>query len=110
MNVYLFGFQKKENSTAQPDTKDGTLVSVQLKENTSVTNPVLILNLQSGGSPINPSLYNYAYIPSFMRYYYISDWVYLNGVWECSCNVDVLASNKSVIGNMSTYVLRSAYA
>lgn len=111
MNVYLFGFQKKENSTAQPNQQSGDLVSVQLKENTSVTNPVLILNLQSaGGSPLNPSLYNYVYIPSFMRYYYISNWVYLNGVWECSCDVDVLASNKSVIGNMSTYILRSAYA
>ena len=54
------------------------------------------------------TIYNYVYIPLFMRYYFIIDWRYINGAWECSCNVDVLASFKTSIGNTSAYIERSS--
>ena len=111
MNVYLFGFSKKENSTKTPTLSDGVLFSMQLKDETSVLNPVLIVNkVNAQGQPQQPTLYNYAYIPTFLRYYFISDWQYINGAWVCYCSVDVLASHKTEIGNTSCYIERSASA
>lgn len=111
MNVYLFGYQKKKNSTKQPALNTGThFNNVQLKEETSVISPVLLFNPNSTGmpTPFTPSYFNYAYISEFARYYFISDWKYKNGVWECSLTDDVLASFKTAIGLSSAYVERSA--
>ena len=109
MNVYLFGFTKKENSTKTPLITDGVQFSCQLKDETSVLRPeMIILNTNQQGQPIQPTIYNYAYIPLFMRYYFISDWQYINGAWVCYCNVDVLASHKLQIGTTSCYIERSA--
>lgn len=111
MNVYLFGFVKKENSTKAPTITDGVQFSMQLKEETSVLSPVLIVNkTNSQGQPQQPTVYNYAYIPAFMRYYFIRDWQYINGAWICYCSVDVLASHKLEIGTTSCYIERSASA
>ncbi len=110
MNVYLFGFQKKKNSTAQPVLNTGTDLSCNLKDNTSVTAPVLLFNPNTQGMPVpfTPSYYTYVYIPKFERYYFINDWKYVCGLWECYLSVDVLASFKTAIGNLSCYVERSA--
>ena len=110
MTVYLFSFSKRENSTAQPVLNTGTSFSVQLKDNCSTLEPVLIFNPGSTGmpNPFNPSAFNYAYIASFSRYYFVKDWTYRNGVWEVALIVDVLASYKTAIGNLSAYVVRSA--
>ncbi len=108
MNVYLFGFNKKENSTKTPTITDGVLFDMELKQETSVLNPVLIVNKIVSGQPQQPTIYNYVYIPIFMRYYYIRDWQYINGAWMCSCSVDVLASYKLQIGTTSAYIERSA--
>ena len=109
MTGYLFNFSKKQNSTKQPALNTGDSFTMQLKEETSVLNPTLILNLKnSQGVLIQPTTYNYLYLPLFSRYYFIQDWVYINGAWECRCNVDVLASFKTAIGATSAYVLRSA--
>lgn len=109
MTGYLFNFSKKQNSTKQPVLNTGDSVTMQLKEETSVLNPTLILNLKnSQGVLIQPTSYNYLYLPLFSRYYFIQDWIYINGAWECRCNVDVLASFKTAIGATSAYVLRSA--
>ena len=112
MNVILLKFSKRENSTKQPDITGITPVSCDLKDETSIMNPVLIFS--TGILPtaaINPvSLYNYALINNFQRYYFIKDWRYVLGRWEATLEVDVLASYKSAIGSMSEYVLRSSYA
>lgn len=111
MNVYLFGFTKKENSTKTPTITDGVQFSMQLKEETSVLAPALIVNkVNQQGQPQQPTIYNYAYIPVFMRYYFITDWQYINGAWVCYCSVDVLASHKLEIGTTSCYIERSASA
>lgn len=112
MNVYLFGFQKKKNSTAQPLLNTGDVFDMKLKEETSVLNPAIIINPSSQGmpSPFTPSYYTYAYIQKFERYYFISDWQYINKMWVAYLTEDVLASFKSVIGTESFYVERSASA
>ena len=109
MNVYLFGFQKKKNSTAQPVLNTGDAFDMKLKEETSVLNPALIINPASQGmpNPFTPSYYTYAYIQKFERYYFITDWQYINRMWVAYLTVDVLASFKTAIGTMSEYVVRS---
>lgn len=110
MNCKLFGFAKKKNSTKQPVLNTGTDVTIQIKEPTNVTAPVLVLNLKQNGQQIQPTNYNYVYIPLFLRYYFITDWRYINGAWEAICKVDVLASFKSSIGNTTAYIERSSHS
>lgn len=99
----FYSFSKRENSTARP-TGSGTSFSCTLKEPTSIEAPTLELAIAS------PTFYDYAYIPSFDRYYYVTDWTYNRGVWEVTLAVDVLASYKTEIGASSIYVLRAANA
>ena len=66
--------------------------SGSLKGETSVTNPVIIMELE------NPTGFNYAYIPEFGRYYFIDDMVSVRtGLWKISMKVDVLESFKNNI-------------
>lgn len=111
MIVNFYSFQKKKNSTAQPNISSATtLTSVQLKDDTGIMNPVLLINPNNAALPVPfvPSGFNYAHIPSFGRYYFVTDWTWKTGLWECSLSVDVLASFKTAIGNMSEYILRSS--
>lgn len=109
MQVLLFDYAKRINSTKRPLPSAGKQFSCELKNETSFLNPVLRFapNTLTEGL-FSPSAYNYAIIPYWERYYYITDWNYCNGVWECSLSVDVLASFKTEIGATSTYVIRSA--
>ena len=114
MLVNLYGFMKKKNSTARPSIQDATtFTNVQLKESTSVLNPILIFNPGSSGMPsptFTPNAFTYAHIPNFERYYFVQDWRWINGLWECSLTVDVLASYKTAIGLTNEYVTRCSYA
>lgn len=108
MQVFLYSYKKRPNSTSQPLPSEGKLFTCQLKDETSFLNPVFIFSpgeLTSG--LFSPSAYNYAQIPYWQRFYYITDWRYINGCWECSMNVDVLASFRGDIGNTNAYVLRA---
>lgn len=111
MNVNLFNFSKKKNSTAQPNIATATAFVVDLKEETSVMNPVLIFDPASSGmpSPFVPSYFNYVQIVQWSRYYYITDWRWLNGRWEATLVSDVLATYRTGIGGLSEYVLRSSH-
>lgn len=109
MNVLLYKFSKRPNSTAQPLASTGTSFTCQLKDETSFINPVLKFDpttLTVG--TFSPSAYNYCQIAYWQRYYYITDWKYINGVWEATLTVDPMASFKTEIGNTSAYVIRSA--
>lgn len=110
MQVILYNFSKRENSTKTPLENDVTkkqLNKVYLKENTSFINPVLLFSPDFTGTQFNPVQYNYIFVPLWERYYFIRDWVYLNSVWECQLAIDVLGSFKSAIGDTSAYIERS---
>ena len=66
--TFYSNFTKKENSTKQP-TGTGTDLTCVLKSPTSVTAPKIEVTLTSG----DPVSYTYAYIPTFHRYYFVSD-------------------------------------
>ena len=101
-------FNKKTNSTKQPANGDAfdTFTCV-LKENCGVVAPVI--DVYTSDNPAGKG-YNYAYIDGFSRYYFVSDWKYNVGLWTVYLTVDVLASFKTAIGNLSKYVTRSASA
>lgn len=111
MQIYLYKFNKRPNSTAQPLPTAGKAFTVQVKDECSFITPVLRFspdNLVSG--VFSPSAYNYAQIAYWQRFYYITDWQYINGSWEATLSVDVLASFKAEIGTTSAYVVRAAGA
>lgn len=101
MNVAFYSFSKRRNSTKQP-TGTGTVKDCKLKDNCSVHDPVLT-------SASNTSSYNYAYIATWGRYYFITDTVYLaNNLVEYHLTEDVLASNKTAIGGTYAYIAFSS--
>lgn len=100
MTGTFYKFAKKLNSTARPS--GGASVVIELKEQTSIINPILLLNQLSFPD------YNYCYLPDFNRYYYINDITWVNGIWELSCSVDALATYKDIIGATPQFVTRSA--
>ena len=102
--VIVMNFAKKDNSTKQP-TGGGLALQGVLKEPSSIMNPTIRIEPLSGNA--SPHGYNYAYINKFGRYYFIEDWVWVNGLWEVHMKVDVLATFKTEIGNSTEYVLRT---
>lgn len=110
MIVTLYNFAKKNNSTAVPES--GTnFQNVILKEPTDILNPRIRFTAAGLNAVTTaPIFYNYARISKFSRYYFISNWEYIGGCWECSLSVDVLASWKAIIGASSAYVERAESA
>ena len=102
MNVTLYNFSKRRNSTAQPT--GGTSYTCVLKEGTSTSRPDIMIKWDGSTSPVAN---NYAHIGAFNRYYWINSWTYEDRCWIASCSVDVLATYKSAIGSSTKYVLRA---
>ena len=89
---------KIEKSTTGDTTFSGTL-----KENTSTTDPVFIIE-----SSTYPA-FNYAYIADFNRYYYVKDIVNLyNNMWEVTLHVDVLKTFASAILSSPCIIAKTA--
>lgn len=106
-NLYLYKqFAKKENSTKVPSS--GTLtLALQgiLKEPCSIMTPVI--KIERLPADAIPGDYTYARWVQADRYYFIEDWVWVNGLWEVHMKEDVLATFKTDIGNSTEYVLRT---
>lgn len=98
MDIEVFKFSKRSNSTKQPTT--GTTISnVFLKEDTSKYNPSFILENFDRG---------YTYLKWESRYYYIEDITSMtNNLSVVSCKIDVLASFKSKIVGSIAFILYS---
>lgn len=102
IKVHFYTFGKKSNSTAQP-TGDGNVYDCTFLEGADILSPAIRLNVLHNNAV---TAWNYCYIPDFSRYYFIQRWFFADGMWNCVCAVDVLASWKSAIGSHSGYVLR----
>lgn len=101
ITIRLYTFEKYENSTKRP-TGNGTTFSCKVKSPSSLETPKVEL------STAYPGNFNYAYIPEWNRYYFITDCSYDEGLWVLQLKVDVLATYKTEIGNASLYVIRSS--
>lgn len=91
-------FSKRKNSTRQPS--GGSVIHCVLKEDTSILNPVFILD-----SPIE----SYTYVQAFGKYYFVSDVVNLDAHrCEVHCTLDPLATYKADIAAYPAFVERAA--
>ena len=105
--LYLYKqFAKKENSTKTPASGALTLaLQGILKEPCSIMTPVI--KIERLPQDAIPGDYTYARWVQADRYYFIEDWVWVNGLWEVHMKEDVLATFKTPIGNSTEYVLRT---
>lgn len=91
MNLSLF-VNNSEKNKLDKSLSNELKFNGKLREESSVVNPSIMIQTT------NPSSYNYAYIPEFNRYYFITDMVSVRtGIWEISMHVDVLMSFKDTI-------------
>lgn len=107
MNITLYQFAKKLNSTARPK---GTAKGVQgqLRESCSILAPEV--GFTAFGQTESPNAWNYAYIPDFGRFYFIDNWTWARGMWYANMTVDPLASWRAEIANSTEYIVRAASA
>lgn len=98
MVVKLYKTSSQKNKLAKTITNELTLPDVKLKGECSIEQPRLVI------SGLSDFTYNYLYIPSYSRYYYITDIVILNNeLVQIECGVDVLMSFKEqILSNKGT--------
>ena len=91
MNIVLYVNNSEQNKINKSLSNPVTFTGV-LKEETNIINPVILMEVD------NPYNYNYAFIPEFNRYYFISNITSVNNkMWRISLKVDVLESFKNEI-------------
>lgn len=99
MTVYFTTTNKRFNSTKQ--VTGGTSFNVTLKDKTSITNPVLLVNS-------NNTSWNYCIIPTFGRSYFITNIIAVNNnLFEYYLSVDVLGTYSNQIKTKTLLVERS---
>lgn len=97
MEITLYNFSKRVNSTKQPT--QGTVKNVKLKSECSVYNPIFTFSTNDT---------NFNYIKAWNKFYYVTDIKHTpNNFIEVSCDIDLLASYKSNITNTNAFVLYS---
>lgn len=112
MQVTLYpGFGKRNNSTKTPT--GGTVYTGTLKDNCTILKPIIIF--QAAGAddyfPSSyPSSYNYAYIDAFERFYFVTEWEWVERNWIATLEVDPMATYKGDIGTGTHYVERCSGA
>lgn len=101
MQATFYQFAKRTNSTKRPS--GGQEFGIDLKAPCNIIDPEIKIATQS-----DPTGYNYCYLPTFSRYYWVKNWTYADGLWNASLTVDTLASYRDQIGNSTEYVARSS--
>jgi len=94
VNIYLYNNNSEINVVNKNITNETSLTGY-LRDNSDIRNPVIRIN-----SDESITTFNYCYIPSFNRYYFITDInVIRTGIWSMSLKCDVLMSFKDDILN-----------
>lgn len=106
MNITIYNFTKRRNSTKRPDptiiTEQGINVDVTLKENTSIYTPYFLLSAV---------YHDKKYLKWDGRFYFIDDEIKVsNELIEIHCSVDVMGTLKYLIGESTQFVTRAAGA
>lgn len=102
----LYRFVKRRNSTARPDGVPAVFDGL-IKEDFSPLSFAITFDFGRLGNTEIPK-YNYAYVDDFNRYYYITDWVFVSGMWRAAFTVDVLATYKDDILASTQFIARAA--
>lgn len=91
MNLRLC-INNSEKNKINKSLTAGVTLSGTLRNESNVVTPSIIINIE------NPTIYNYAYIEDFGRYYFITDYISLRtGIWQINLKSDVLMSFKDSI-------------
>lgn len=101
MQATFYQFAKRTNSTKRPS--GGQDFGIDLKAPCNIIDPEIKIATQN-----DPTGYNYCYLPTFSRYYWVKNWTYSDGLWKASLTVDTLASYRDQIGYSTEYVVRSS--
>lgn len=89
IELYVTGSEK---NAIRKVLQNNISLSGSLRNESSIINPVFTIEY------INPSQYNYCFIPEFNRYYFITDITSVRtNLWRINCSVDVLMSFQSQI-------------
>lgn len=100
--TYWLNFSKRKNSTLTPSS-EGTTINVELKRETSISNPTFLISGDVG----NYVGLNYVYCLG--RYYFVSDITSVrNDLFTIIGIIDVLATYKSQIGAYNCFVERAS--
>ena len=100
--ITFYTFAKKKNSLKLPTGATSRTYNCVFKEATDIMNPVIELDTAVSVS------YNYAYVPSVGRYYFVKDWTSeTNDIWSASLVCDVLATWRTEILASYQYVVRN---
>lgn len=103
MDITLY-INNSEPNKIHKSLSGGHTLSCVLKQPTSVLNPVIIIT-----DTIDVIDYNYAYIESFSRYYYITDIKSVkNTLWEISLQSDPLMSFAGEISHCGAIIEKSS--
>lgn len=81
----------------------GTINGV-LRDECNIIDPVINLELP------NPPVFNYIYIPTFNRYYFVKEFDFVRtGLYRLKLHVDVLMSYKDAIKNLECLITRNEH-
>ena len=94
--LYTTGSEKNE---IRKSLQNNLTLSGALRNQSSVVSPSFTIE------HVNPTQYNYCFIPEFNRYYFITDIVSIRtNIWRIDCVVDVLMSYQAQILNLDVIV------
>ena len=104
MEITLYTNESEKNKLDKTIT-NSVLLEGNLRDESSIINPIILI---SSNKEDIPYMYNYAYIPAFGRYYFITDIESVRtGIWRVSMHVDVLMSYKEQIKNLNVIINNS---
>lgn len=98
-----FYYNISDNRCINKNLYEGSTVSGTVKEETSVINPKIKIKSNQ------PIIYNYAYIDTFRRYYYVNNVTNVgNNLWLVEFSVDVLMSFRGDITNFDVVAVKQS--
>lgn len=104
MEITLYTNESEKNKL-EKTLDHSILLEGTLRDESSIINPIILI---SSNKEDIPYMYNYAYIPAFGRYYFITDIESVRtGIWRVSMHVDVLMSYKEQIKNLNVIINNS---
>ena len=101
MDITLYYNSSEDNKLSKSLTNE-LLVQGTLRDRSDLLNPDILMK------GVDFTIYNYAYIPVFNRYYFIRGYdIYRNDMYIVSMEVDVLQTFKDEIKNLPSILMES---
>lgn len=111
IQVDFYNFYKDDNSTARPGASQlSASLACEIRQPCSIMSPRIITDIAKPASVIDGAFYNYCYIADFQRFYFVSNWNFVDGFWSADLAVDKLGTYREEIGSTPLFILRSSAA